>query len=203
MKLGLRLGLGVAVASALIALSAPGLADTRTNVPSVWGRYDLILELDHLPKQYSCKDLWYKFRDVLLAVGAGGISEILPYDCGSGRTDQGLSPKVHVAFVVPEAASGIQVRYPDLRASSAEIHLGPGRPSTLDDSDCRLLQQMNNLLFRSIPVQVVRATWNCDGAVAGQPRYGLTLQVLKPVPRDTPKATADSGARSAQGVAMR
>lgn len=196
MSLGARSALGAAVAGAMIVHSAAGLADAGASVPSVWGRYDLILEFNHLPKQYSCKDLWYKIRAVLAAVGAGGISEILPYDCGSGRTDHGLSPKVHVAFVVPEAASGIQARNPDLHASSAEIHLGPGNPSTLDDSDCRLVQQMNNLLFRSIPVHVLQATWNCDAAVAGQPRYGLTLKVLRSVARDTPKATADIGARS-------
>ncbi len=190
MSFGSRLALGAAVASAMITQGAAGLADTRVSVPSVWGRYDLILDLDHLPKQYSCKSLWSKFRDVLWAVGVGGISEILPYNCGSGRADHGLSPKVHVAFVLPEAASGIQARYPDLSARSAEIRLGPGSPSTLDDSDCRLMQQINNLLFRSIPVHVLQATWHCDAAVAGVPRYGLTLEVLKPVTHGPPKARA-------------
>ena len=128
MMCGSRLALGVAVASAMIVHTAAGLADTRASLPAVWGRYDLILEFNHLPRQYACNDLWYKFRDVLRAVGAGGISEILPYDCGSGSTDRGLSPKVHVAFVLPETVPGIQTRYADLHASGVQIHLWAGQP---------------------------------------------------------------------------
>ena len=71
MSLGARSALGAAVAGAMIVHSAAGLADAGASVPSVWGRYDLILEFNHLPKQYSCKDLWYKIRAVLAAVGAG------------------------------------------------------------------------------------------------------------------------------------
>jgi hypothetical protein len=149
----------------------------------------MIIHLDQLPKQYSCNDLWYKFRAVMGAVGAQRISEILAYDCGTDRADHGLSPRVHVVFALPDAAVGVQARHAAMRADSAEIRLKPGQPPRLDDLDCALMRQINNTLISAIPLHVVRARWNCRAAVAGRSDYELTLRVLKAAPRGTHKAT--------------
>ncbi|HEY6454304.1 MAG TPA: hypothetical protein VIY90_03375 [Steroidobacteraceae bacterium] len=193
MNSGLRV-VNASVASAMLAGWA--MADTPASVPVTWAPYDMIIELNHLPKTYTCNDLWYKFRDVLWAVDARGISEILAYDCGPGRADQGLSPKVHVVFTLPRAVTGIEARGATERASSAQIRLAPGHPMRLDDSDCVLLQQMNNTLFRSIPLHVVSASWNCQARVAAQPSYALTLQVLKAATAGAQKTTGGAGAHS-------
>jgi hypothetical protein len=188
MKTGRRC-LSAIIAGALITCSATGWAATSTSVPAIWTPYDMIINLDQLPKQYSCNDLWFKFRDVLRAIGAQRISETLAYDCGGGRTDHGLSPKVHVVFALPDAATGIQARYPDMRARSAEIRLEPGQPPRLDDSDCGLMQQINNTLIQAIPLHVVRARWNCEATDARRSHYELTLQILKPALQDAQQST--------------
>src|SRR6476469_6926434 len=51
--------------------------------PAAWLQHDLIVSLHNLPRTYSCDDLWYKFRDVLLEIGARADYKILPYDCNS------------------------------------------------------------------------------------------------------------------------
>jgi hypothetical protein len=188
MKTGRRC-VSAIIAGALFAGGAASWADSSPGVPAIWAPYDMIINLDQLPKQYSCNDLWYKFRAVLRVIGAQRISETLPYDCGKGRADHGLSPKVHIVFALPDAATGIQARYPDMRADSAEIRLEPGHPPRLDESDCGLVQQINNTLIQAIPLHVVRARWNCAATDTGPSHYELTLQVLKPPPPDAHNGT--------------
>ena len=40
-----------------------------TSAPAVWAPHELIVNLHDLPKHYSCDDLWYKFRAILLTLG--------------------------------------------------------------------------------------------------------------------------------------
>src|ERR1700749_1723011 len=48
------------------------------SAPAVWAPHELIVNLHDLPKHYSCDDLWYKFRAILLTLGARQDLEILP-----------------------------------------------------------------------------------------------------------------------------
>jgi hypothetical protein len=53
-----------------------------------------LVDLHDLPQRYSCDDLWYKFRDVLLAMGGRPDIKILVYRCERGLPDgQARSPE--------------------------------------------------------------------------------------------------------------
>ena len=57
----------------LVLLAASVVARARSNDaarPAEWVRHNLIVKLHDLPKRYSCNDLWYRFRDILLDIGA-------------------------------------------------------------------------------------------------------------------------------------
>ena len=86
------------VSAAYAAAPAQPRSDAAAQ-PAEWLQHDLIVSLHNLPRTYSCNDLWYKFRDVLLAIGARADYKILPYDCGS------RSPQVQLNFMLPQALS--------------------------------------------------------------------------------------------------
>jgi len=182
-----RIASGLA-AAALLLCGANCSASSPTTVPSTWSHYDMIINLDHLSKQYSCDDLWYKFRDVLQALGAQEISQVMPYDCGPAAADHGLSPKVEVAFELPDKAAGIPLRYVPMQARDIDVHLSPGQPPKLDASDCDLVRQIDNTLIQAIPLHVISANWHCKRARPAQSHYELTLQVLTPAPQPVRQA---------------
>ena len=62
----LLLLLAAIAAGQAIASSAP----PATPTPAEWKSYDLLLDFRALPRTYSCDELWYKVRDVLLQLGA-------------------------------------------------------------------------------------------------------------------------------------
>jgi hypothetical protein len=103
-----------------------------------------------LPQRYSCDDLWYRFRVILLSIGANPNLKVVPYHCDS------RSPKVQLQFSLPEPVNGAQARFADLRAVNDTITLEPGHL-------CRLTRQT--------------ASW-CDSAVAPatHTRFRLSLQ---------------------------
>src|ERR1700753_2209419 len=79
--------------------------------PAVWQRHALIVDLQSLPRRYTCDELWYKFRDVLLAVGASSRMKIMPYECGAQAGEHAYSPKVELDFKTPSTLSGDQKRW--------------------------------------------------------------------------------------------
>ena len=69
---------------AVLAMLAPGAAaaaTARTDTPAQWRTYDLLIDLQDLPRSYSCTQLWYKFRDLLLHIGARHYMLIEPERC--------------------------------------------------------------------------------------------------------------------------
>ena len=84
---------------------------------AVWARHDMVIRLRNLPKRYSCDDLWYKFHDVLLSLGARPDMRILANQCKQAGSEGGLSPSVHLTFDTPEAVQGSRVGLSDFRAS--------------------------------------------------------------------------------------
>ncbi|HEY4210774.1 MAG TPA: hypothetical protein VGM84_04805 [Steroidobacteraceae bacterium] len=62
---------GIAAAAASSEARSIGASSTTSGQqPATRFGHDLIVRLEHLPKRYSCDDLWYRFRDVLRALGA-------------------------------------------------------------------------------------------------------------------------------------
>jgi hypothetical protein len=153
----------------------PAHAVSPPRRPAQWTQQDLIVSLHDLPRRYSCDDLWYKFRDVLLAIGARADYKILPYDCN------GPAPRVQLKFLLPREIGAAQQQWADLSVTRKTVRLQPGEPATLDASDCELVKQMKDLLLTALPVKVVGSELTC-----GKP-FEVSIAALSPVTLPGPK----------------
>jgi hypothetical protein len=167
--------LAVVLLLALAALPASrAVAGGAPTKPAVWFAHDMIVDLQDLPKRYSCDDLWYRFRDVLLSIGARSDMQIFPYQCNT------RSPRVHLQFSLLKTVSGAEVKYASLQAGSETIRLEPGHPRSLDVSDCALLQQIKDTLLPALPVRVVSYRLTCVAPTSSHRRFYLSVQALSP-----------------------
>lgn len=171
---------GTAVAEPAAKTPAPA------SEPAVWFPYDLIIDLQNLPRVYSCDDLYYKFRDVLVILGAQHWPTIHTYRCNS------RSPRVHLQFSLAKTVSGAALQYATLQASDSTIELAPGKPQSLLQSDCELLEQMKDTLLPALPVKVLSYRLTCVAPRRGRARYQLQVQALT---RVDAQAMADVHAR--------
>jgi hypothetical protein len=173
--------------------AGPAQPNTRAVAqPAAWLQHDLIVSLHNLPKTYSCNDLWYRFRDVLLEIGARADYKILPYDCGS------RSPQVQLNFMLPRALSPAQKQNADLDARPKTVELQPGEPATLNASDCDLVSQMKSELFPAIPLEVVSSQLQCTASAKTPPHFELSVAALTPVAEPQPALAAQPAVKSPQ-----
>jgi hypothetical protein len=112
--------------------------------------HDLIAKLNHLSKRYSCNDLWYKFHDVLLEIGARPDMKILPYRCERALGEAARSPSVQLHFQLPEVLHGNLARWADIRVVNSTVTFQPGHPKSFDATDCDLLRQIKDTLFTQV-----------------------------------------------------
>jgi hypothetical protein len=176
-----------AVVLPLVLASLPvarAVAEDTATRPAVWFPHDLIIDLQNLPKRYSCDDLWYKFRDVLLTIGARPDMRIFPYECNT------RSPRVHLQFSLPQPASGAWLKNASLQATSETKRLEPGHPRSLDAADCALLQQVKDTLLPALPVRVVSYRLTCSAPTSSHPRFYLSVQTLSTAPRNERQVAA-------------
>ncbi len=168
--------------------AAPAATPAPPGTAAMWVPHAIIVDLD-LPKRYSCDDLWYRFRAVLLSIGAAPDPKIVPYQCN------GQSPRVQLQFSLPEAVDGAQARVADLRALNDTITLEPGHPAPLDAADCELVRQIKDELFTELPVRVLSSELSCAGAPAGHSRFRLSVKALR---ADSPHESAAAPGSTAQ-----
>jgi len=172
-------GVVLVLAIATLGLSYSPTA-SATDTPAIWAPHAIIVDLESLPKTYSCDDLWYRFRAVLLDIGAQSMT-IMPYHCDT------RSPSVELQFSIPKAIQGAEARYSQLQATNDTIVLAPGRPAPLDATDCELVRQIKDELFPALPIQVAGFQLNCGGSQTKQ--FRVVLTALLPESKDA-KATA-------------
>lgn len=172
------------------------VASPAAEVPAVWTAHAMIIDLDGLSKRYSCDDLWYRFRAVLLSIGARPDLRVVPYHC------EERTPSVELQFSLPRS---VPASFADLQAERDIITLGPGQPAPLDLSDCALMRQIKDALFNELPLRVVNFRLACLGPQSSRHHFQVTLQSLRPdsQPRATvaASATPSSGAAAAVAVA--
>ena len=168
----------------LTALPVEAAAGAHAARPAVWIAHDTIVDLDNLPERYSCDDLWYKFRGVLLALGARPDLQITLDQCGR-------SPRVHLRFSLPQVVSGLDTRYASLQAVDGTLAFAAGRPAALHASDCELVRQIKDTLLRELPVQVRSYRLACDASPTEASRYRLSIEDLRPA--SASDVTADVG----------
>ncbi len=183
----IRIGL---ISTLMIAGTLPAIATTTSDTPAAWISHAIIVDLDNLPKRYTCDDLWYRFRAALLSIGARPSMKITPYHCDS------LSPSVELQFSLPQAIHGAQVRYADLEAENNTITLAPGRPTPLNSADCELMRQIKDGLFPELPIHVVSFRLACAAPQTAHHGFKLTLQALTPRSQTAAAVAASSGAIS-------
>jgi hypothetical protein len=170
------------LACVLPALSgAAGGAGAAAAGPAQWRAFDILVALRDLPLNYTCDDLWYRFHDLLLAIGARPADlKILPYQCANTPAVSERSPKVELQFELPVGLTPAQARYADASAVPRRVRLAPGTLKHLASGDCELLKQMNAGLLAALPVQVVSAPLECAGPAIARRGFALEVQALIP-----------------------
>ncbi len=178
----LRLLIVATFLSAMIAAvhAAPASPATPVGEPASWIAHDLIVSLNHLPKLYSCDSLWYKFRDVLRAIGARPDLKILTYRCGPGLGSLAFSPEVHLHFAIPQPLAGAQSTWADVDVTPQTVRLEPGHPASIDASDCELLRQMKNGLLAALPDRVISFHLACNAPPTRFP-FNVSVEALTPI----------------------
>lgn len=163
--------------------------------PAEWLTHDMIIDLHDLPKRYSCDDLWYRFHDVLLAIGARPETlQVLAYRCEPALGPDARSPSVHLKFELPSAVQGAATRYADVRVESQLVRLSPGHPRSLNSGDCTLLKEIKSELLDVLGLHVVGFNLAC--AAAENPHFQVSAEALTPVNAGQRQAAA-AGARQA------
>ena len=157
-------------ASAFVRAAAP---DVPAAQPAEWRSYDLLVRLQNLPRTYSCDDLWYKLRDVLLKVGARAYMTLTPYHCGFTGGGPATSPSLELKFQLPSVLTGTATRNAQISVVDEAVRLSPGSPPSLTDKDCQLVHQLQGALFPALPLHVIAADFSCTRA---QPSFALSLK---------------------------
>jgi hypothetical protein len=165
----LMLLLGVAAA----AVDAPAAPAATSSTPARWRSYNFLVEFHDLPRTYSCDDLWYKVRDLLLRLGARPSMTLTPYACGFRGGGEARSPSVEVRFQIPEPLAGSETRYADTTVSEQPVRLAPGSPSSLQSGDCELMRQLQEKLLAGLPVHVTGSAFSCTSAANS---FALTIE---------------------------
>jgi hypothetical protein len=173
----------------LAALAASWAAGTAVHaessnvLPAEWMPHDIVVDLHHLPKQYSCDELWYKFHGVLLQLGARPDMNILTYRCARSMGAAGYSPSVQLQFSMPHALAATDRRWSDVQVRRSKVSLQPGTPSTLDAADCELVRQINEALLPVLASEHTVSDHLACGpsSTAHKQSFNLTVDTLTPL----------------------
>ncbi|MDE2050914.1 MAG: hypothetical protein KGL45_14095 [Gammaproteobacteria bacterium] len=150
--------------------------------PALWRTYDMILNLQNLPRTYTCDELWYELHGILLRLGAWPYSiNILPYHCSPSPSGSLRSPDVQVGFQLPFFLQGVAAKSAPAQAVERTIRLSPGEPDTLHPSDCQLMQQISQTMLASLaslPVRIDGQHFDCSAP----PRRAADFHVTVTLP---------------------
>lgn len=166
-------GFALPVALALTAATPARASATAAE----WMPHELIVSLNDLPRAYSCNDLWYRFHDVLLAIGARD-ARILTYDCRDAAAHPHGSPKVELRFQLPAALPATDARFADFTATAVTVRFAPGSPNSLTGDDCELMKQMTAGLLEALDLHA-DAKFRCAAATPAE-RFAVTVRALFP-----------------------
>ena len=167
------------ILAALTSLPAIGSAQAAPQAaqPVTWVAHDLTIDLHNLPGHYSCDDLWQKFHDVLLVLGAHPDLKILTVRCERASH----SPSVRLQFSIPELVKTAPTHGMVIDAAAATIRLEPGHPASLNDADCELLRQMKDRLLAPLSQRIVSFNLACSAPPSRRARFNVSVQTLKPL----------------------
>lgn len=159
------------------ASASAGPKSVAVGRPALWRTYDMIVNLQNLPRTYTCNQLWYEFHGILMRLGAWPYSvNILPYHCSPTPSGYLRSPDVEVRFQLPIFLSSA-VKSAPAQAIERTVRLAPGQPKTLHPSDCQLLQQIEQMMLASIEARVDEAHFECSAPPQRAANFNVTLSL--------------------------
>ncbi|MGH8298599.1 MAG: hypothetical protein ACRES6_04850 [Steroidobacteraceae bacterium] len=162
--------------------------------PALWRTYDMLVNLQNLPRTYTCDQLWYEFRGILLRLGAWPYTiNVLPYQCSSSPSGYMRSPNVEVRFQLPVFLQASAAKWAPAKAVERTLRLSPGEPKTLHSSDCQLLQQISRTMLASLPVRVDEEHFDCSAPPPRSASFNVTLSLPMGVNRPAVAATSGPG----------
>lgn len=153
--------------------------------PALWRTFDMLVNLQNLPRTYTCDQLWYEFHGIALQLGAWPYSvNILPYHCSPTPNSTLRSPDVEVGFQLPFFLQGAAAKSAPTEAIERTIRLSPGEPKTLQASDCQLMQQISQTLLATLPLRIDEQHFDCSAPPrrAGKFHVTVTLPVAVKMP---------------------
>ena len=168
------------LAVASTAYATAGTAAVPATRNAVWAEHDLTIELQHLPKLYSCEDLTFKIHDVLQTVGARADMRILVSRCEDGIDTRVVAPRAHVVFELPFEVRGHLADSADLSARERTVRIEPGNPPSIDYSDCELLLQLEINLFRAVPLPIEATDLTCQRVTTQHRPFSFSVEALMP-----------------------
>ncbi len=192
---------GYVMAAAACALGLLGLspavdadpAHAAAGQPALWRTYDMIVDLQNLPRTYTCDQLWYEFHGILLQLGAWPYSvSILPYHCSPSPSGYLRSPDVEARFQLPIFLHGAAAKSAPTRAVERTVRLEPGEPKVVQASDCQLLQQIAQTMLASIQARVGETHFDCAGPPRRAARFSVSVTLPMAVKMPTLAATSGS-----------
>jgi hypothetical protein len=188
----------MAAAACALGLAAPwpaanaDPAHAAEGKPALWRTYDMIVNLQNLPRTYTCDQLWYEFHGILLQLGAWPYSvSILPYHCSPSPGGYLRSPDVEARFQLPIFLHGSAAKSAPTRAVERTVRLGPGQPKILQTSDCQLLQQIAQTMLASIQARIDETHFDCAGPPRRAARFSVSVTL--PMAVKMPSLAATSG----------
>jgi hypothetical protein len=166
--------LNLAAVTPMLALGSAQAAP-QVAQPAAWVAHDLNIDLHDLPRRYFCDDLWHKFHDVLLVLGARPDLKILPVRCELASR----SPSLRLQFSLPELVKPTATARTVIDAAAATIRLEPGHPAALQEADCELMRQMKDKLLTPLSQHIVSFSLACSAPPPRGARFNLSVQTLK------------------------
>lgn len=169
----------ILILSALTFMPAADLAqaDPQNIQPAAWVAHDLSIDLHYLPRHYSCDELWQKFHDVLLVLGARPDLKIITTRCERSSR----SPSVRLQFSSPELVKRTSARGTAIGAAAATIRLDAGHPASLNDTDCELMRQIKDRLLAPVSQRIVSFNLACSAPPSRRGRFNVSVQALQAV----------------------
>jgi hypothetical protein len=168
-------GIG-AVAALTVQSGRAEVAPANALQPAFWAQHDEIDYLDNLPRKYSCDELYYKYRDVLLRLGARPGMKIYTYGCTGSKGAESDRVHVDLTYEIPQLAPPTVSAGSTLMARPETVAIGPGDPKALTQSDCVLLKDMRQTVLSSISQKIEATNAPCGGQHPGSNRFALRIQ---------------------------
>jgi hypothetical protein len=171
--------------SVVAASSAVVPAEANAPAPGAGAgvSHSIRVQLENLPKRYSCADLTTITTQILQAVGIRSALRVFPQRCERALGSHARSPAMTVTFREPVAQPGIA-------GDGMRLRIGAGTPVALKDDDCELLRQLYFRLLSRLELDVPAYSLACMLPRHARPAFHVTVQVPKTSGVPTSQQTA-------------